>query len=246
MRLSLTSVGSPGAGPKKRESDAIIRPQASRERSFAVELKHRPKAKAMSGCGAAPAGGRERATYLPPRGGYMVGSCPAAGDPMDARTLYDDDIVTWSEQQAAALRELAAKPELSNAVDWENLIEEVETLGRSEWGGVASQIRNALVHVLKGFCDPNSPARWAWSIETGAFLDQARDDYRPSMREKIDLDALWRKAFRSASRELLTYRRRVPPGIPEGCPFSLDEILAKSFDYESAVRRLYELLDARH
>jgi hypothetical protein len=48
MRLSLTSVGSPGAGPKKRESDAIIRPQASRERSFAVELKHRPKAKAMS------------------------------------------------------------------------------------------------------------------------------------------------------------------------------------------------------
>ena len=27
---------------------------------------------------------------------------------------------------------------------------------------------------------------------------------------------------------------------------TLDEILAESFDYETAVRRIYELLDARH
>ena len=36
---------------------------------------------------------------------------------MDAATLYHDDIVAWAEQQAAALRELAGRPELSNAVD---------------------------------------------------------------------------------------------------------------------------------
>ena len=57
-----------------------------------------------------------------------------AGDPDGRATLYDDDIVTWAEQQAAALRELAAKPELANAVDWENLIEEVETLGAQRMG----------------------------------------------------------------------------------------------------------------
>jgi len=165
---------------------------------------------------------------------------------MDARTLYDDDIVTWAEQQAAALRELAAKPELSNAVDWENLIEEVECLGRSEWGGVASHIRNALAHILKGFCDSGSLSRNAWSIETGNFLDEARSDYRPSMREKIDLNDIWRKAFRNASRELTTYKRRIPPGVPENCPFTLEQILAEDFDYKSAVRRLHELLDARH
>jgi hypothetical protein len=75
---------------------------------------------------------------------------------MDTATLYDDDIVTWSERQAAALRALAARPELSNAVDWDNVIEEIECLGRSEWKGVASQIRNALAHILKGYCDPDS------------------------------------------------------------------------------------------
>jgi len=44
---------------------------------------------------------------------------------MDAATLYRDDIVAWAERQAAALRALALRPELSNAVDWANLIEEM-------------------------------------------------------------------------------------------------------------------------
>ena len=159
---------------------------------------------------------------------------------MGAETLYDDDIVTWSERQAAALRALAARPELSNAVDWENVIEEIECLGRSEWRGVESQLTNALAHILKGFCDPDSPSRAAWEIETGNFLQEARTDFRNSMRAKINLDAIWRAAFQRASRELLTYRRRVPPGIPERCPFPLDELLDELFSYEIALHKLYE------
>ena len=52
------------------------------------------------------------------------------------RSLYDTDIVAWSEQQAEALRDLARQAgKQSNAVDWDNLIDEVETVGRSESGG---------------------------------------------------------------------------------------------------------------
>jgi hypothetical protein len=160
---------------------------------------------------------------------------------MDTATLYDDDIVSWAEQQAAALRELAARPELSNAVDWENVIEEVECLGRSEWKGVASELRNALTHILKGYCDPASLSRQAWSLETGRFLDEARSDYRPSMRQHLDMNELWRRAFRQASDELVTYGRRVPPGIPEACPFTLEEMLDDSFSYEVALKRIYAL-----
>lgn len=164
---------------------------------------------------------------------------------MDAPTLYDD-IVTWAEQQAAALRELAAVPNLSDAVDWPNLIEEIECLGRSEWRGVESLLTNALVHILKGFCDPGSPSGVPWSIETGNVLQQARKDFRNSMRQKIDVDQVWGDAFERASRELVAYKRRIPPGVPKQCPFALDDLLEKSFDYESAVRRLYERLDMRH
>jgi hypothetical protein len=98
---------------------------------------------------------------------------------MDTATLCDDDIVTWSERQAAALRALAARPELSNAVDWDNVIEEIECLGRSEWKGVASQIRNALAHILKGYCDPDSlsPA----VVDRGEHLASRRPPGFPSI-----------------------------------------------------------------
>ena len=104
---------------------------------------------------------------------------------MDAATLYEDDIVTWSERQAAALRSLAARPDLSNAVDWENVIEEIECLGRSEWKGVASQIRNALAHILKGYCESDSLACRGRSRRAPRFATPARISVHPCARPSI-------------------------------------------------------------
>lgn len=162
---------------------------------------------------------------------------------MDAATLYEDDIVTWSEQQADGLRRLAARPELSNLVDWANIIEEIECLGRSEWHAVESLLVQALAHVLKRYCDPDSLSRLAWEVETNTFLRDARRKYRPSMRQVLDVDDIWRRAFEAASQELLTYRRRVPPGIPDQSPFTLSDVLDASFTHESAIRRLYARLE---
>ena len=50
---------------------------------------------------------------------------------MDQPSLYDDDTVTWADQQVAALRSLATRPELSNVLDWDNVAEEIEGVGRS-------------------------------------------------------------------------------------------------------------------
>ena len=158
---------------------------------------------------------------------------------MDGLSLYDDDVVTWSEQQATALRSLAGRPDLSNVLDWANVIEEIETLGRSEWKGVESQICNALRHILKGLCDPGSLSTQAWSIETDTFLDAARGDYRASMRQLIDVDRAWAGAFRHAMRELRPYSVRIPPGIPSRSPFSLEDLLDPAFSYDAAVRSLH-------
>jgi hypothetical protein len=159
---------------------------------------------------------------------------------MDSATLYDDDILTWSEQQAAALRSLAARPDLSNAVDWGNVIEEIECLGRSEWKAVESQIRNALTHIIKAYCDPDSLSRQAWSAETSAFLDEARTEFRPSMRQQLDMERAWLRAFKRAVEDLRPYGVRIPPGIPPRSPFSLDEILSEAFSYETALKALYD------
>ena len=42
--------------------------------------------------------------------------------------LYDEDVVTWSEQQAALLRRVAAGERVNDQVDWINIIDEVESL----------------------------------------------------------------------------------------------------------------------
>lgn len=64
--------------------------------------------------------------------------------------LYDNDILLWSEQQAALLRRRAAG-EFTNDVelDWSNIAEEIEDVGRSELHTVESLLVQALRHIRK-------------------------------------------------------------------------------------------------
>ena len=62
---------------------------------------------------------------------------------------YDADILEWSEEQASALRSLArSRPDLSNELDWENVAEEIECVGRSEFAAVRSYIRQIIIHLI--------------------------------------------------------------------------------------------------
>lgn len=47
-----------------------------------------------------------------------------------AARLYEEDFVRWTEQQAAALR-AAARAAINLPLDWENLAEGIDSLGRS-------------------------------------------------------------------------------------------------------------------
>ena len=48
-----------------------------------------------------------------------------------AARLYEEDFVRWTEEQSRALREAALSP-TNTPLDWENLAEEIESLGRSK------------------------------------------------------------------------------------------------------------------
>ena len=163
---------------------------------------------------------------------------------MTDASLYVDDIVTWADRQVAELRRLA-EAGVSNSVDWANVIEEIETVVRSEWLGVRSQLSNALAHIIKGLVDPNSLSAEAWRLEVGRMLGDAREDYRPSMRVDLDMDEIWRRGFRHAAQSLETYGAGVPPGIPNSCPFTLDDVLDPSFHYDQGRHRLRDIMLAR-
>jgi hypothetical protein len=58
--------------------------------------------------------------------------------------LYDTDILLWSERQAELLRRHAAGERVNDAaIDWSNIVEEIEDVGRSERNSVESHLVSA-------------------------------------------------------------------------------------------------------
>lgn len=157
---------------------------------------------------------------------------------MDRPSLYDDDIVTWAEEQAAALRALATRSDLSDAVDWENVAEEIESVGRSQIHAVESLLAQLLAHLLKQISAPTVRANPHWRKETATFHSAARLRYEESMRRRIRLDDVWRLAQANAESALIAYGDAILPRLPTRCPFSIDELLAETFDIDAALLRL--------
>lgn len=146
---------------------------------------------------------------------------------MDRPTAsYEQDFYAWTQEQAAALRAEAALR--SNApVDWENLAEEVESMGRSEKREIASRLRTILIHLLKWLYCPDLRERcandWRTTIRTqrNDLADELEDS--PSLRGyPLDIFAkIYTRARDDAADEA-----RVPlKTFPKAPPFTLEQAL---------------------
>jgi len=150
--------------------------------------------------------------------------------------LYERDALAWSGRQADLLRRLAAGERLNAAIDWLNVIEEVQDVGVSELRACQSLLAQALVHLLKLHAWPDSQAVAHWRGETANFLARARRSFTPSMRQRIDLADL----FADAAHEVRTGSDDVdePRSLPAECLFVIDDLLAVRPDIGSLVEKL--------
>jgi hypothetical protein len=137
---------------------------------------------------------------------------------------YNTDILIWSERQAELLKRLAVNPAVSgNEIDWPNIIEEIEAVGRSELRAVESLLFQALVHMLKADAWPLSDAVLHWQGEARGFRAQARRAYTSSMAQRLDLAGLYRDALLALPEKL---DGQDPLPLPAECPVTLDQMLA--------------------
>jgi uncharacterized protein DUF29 len=120
--------------------------------------------------------------------------------------LYDRDFVLWTEEQAAALRRAKGS---NLPLDWENLAEEIESLGKSDRRELRSQITRILRHLLKLAVSPKSEPRGGWRstirdarVEIEGVLEDS-----PSLRREI-ADIIARQSGLRQS-----WRRRILPGM---------------------------------
>jgi hypothetical protein len=152
--------------------------------------------------------------------------------------LYLHDIATWSEQQSDLLRRLA-RGERVNGVDWENVAEEIESVGRSEVKAVESLLGVALLHVVKLLQWPEHPAGMAWRSEVANLLLQGRRRYEPSMARRIDAAEIMQDALQGAAKlEMPGFEKMVVSII--GTPS-----IAQLVSNETGVEDLSAFFDAR-
>jgi hypothetical protein len=99
--------------------------------------------------------------------------------------LYDQDFFLWTQEQAAALR----RAKTSNLpLDWENLAEEIGSLGKSDRRELAFQVRRVLRHLLKLEASPGIHAQALWRstiVDARSEIEEVLSD-SPSLRREVD------------------------------------------------------------
>jgi hypothetical protein len=161
---------------------------------------------------------------------------------MSDQSLYGEDILLWSEQQAAAIRRLGRTGRgISNDLDIENVAEEIESVGRSELAAVKSEIRLIFVHLIKLVAEPNAGAVRHWRGKIVSFHSEVKERYAPSMRQRIDVDVLWRSAREQSLLAREGAEQSRVAGLATSSPFTLDDLLHEAIDSVALVERLREM-----
>jgi len=151
---------------------------------------------------------------------------------------YDTDIVAWAEEQASLLRTLSRESNLSNVIDWDNIAEEIETVGRSETRAVMSAIKLVFLHLMKLALLPNSSSSNHWKAEIVGWLTDIRTDFTPSMAQKINVQDFWKRALREMTILFSDTPEWQTSRLHDICPFELHELLNERFGPADAVRVL--------
>ena len=105
----------------------------------------------------------------------------------NAPTLYDQDFVAWTKEQAAGLR-AAARTGNNRALDWENLAEEVEDLGRAVRYELRSQLTRIIRHLLKLQQSSAREPRLGWKESIREARSEIEDllSDNPSLRRDLN------------------------------------------------------------
>lgn len=162
---------------------------------------------------------------------------------MDRRSLYEDDIYAWAQQQAATLRRLAeTRRDLPNELDLENVAEEIEDVGSNRRDAAESFIRLIFVHLIKIDAAPEASSVKHWRAEIVSFHINLLNKLTQSMHPLIDLDRLWERAIREAWARLEAEGefddRRLLWSKLRGCPLDIGLLSADDFDVDAALERL--------
>lgn len=133
--------------------------------------------------------------------------------------LYDVDFHDWLMEQADAIKRRSA-----NELDWDNLAEEVESLGRSQRASLHSRLKRIVQHVLRWEHQPQRRTYgWKLTIREQRLAVEDLLELSPSLKSSIE--DMFPKAYVSGRLAALLETGMDERAIPEEPAFSLAEAL---------------------
>jgi hypothetical protein len=129
---------------------------------------------------------------------------------------YEADFYAWTQRQGAILRERRMEE-----LDWENLAEEIESMGRQERRELINRLRVLLAHLLKWRFQPERRGV-SWEVTIADQRDQIQDILRDNPSLKSFLDEAFREGYERGRRLAIAETRLPAATFPTEPPFDLD------------------------
>jgi hypothetical protein len=142
---------------------------------------------------------------------------------IEKQNLYETDYLQWIETTVQRLR----SQDFSN-VDWENLIEEIESMGRSERRSLESNLIVVIMHLLKWQFQPECRSR-SWKSSIVEHRRRIRNDLKDSPSLKPYLAEVFAECYWDAV-ESASVETGLPMEVfPQLCPYTSVEVLDPNF-----------------
>jgi hypothetical protein len=136
---------------------------------------------------------------------------------------HERDFHTWPREQGARLR--AGK---LDALGLENLVEEIESPGRTQFDSLVGAWRIVMLHMLKFDHQPSRATRSS-AISIATHREAATDILVDSPGLKSRLDEALERAYRRARLEASKETSLLLTRFPQACPYTLDNVLTRAF-----------------
>jgi hypothetical protein len=139
------------------------------------------------------------------------------------KTLYETDLNLWLQETVKLL-----KQKKLDQLDIDNLIEEIEAMGRSEKKGLRSNLEQLLMHLLKWKYQPNKRTG-SWERSILEHRNRILEDLEDSPSFNPYFEDIFDKCYQNA-RKYAKAETNLPLNIfPEVCPFTKTEILTSDY-----------------
>jgi len=144
-------------------------------------------------------------------------------DALTIKDLYESDYLLWLQKTSQLLKDKDFA-----GLDLENLIEEIESLGRSDRNKLISSLRLIYQHLLKWQYQPHKRSK-SWRNTISRERDNISDYLEdiPSLINLLEDEAVLTKAYQRGRRDAI--KETGITNFPQELPYAIEQALDHNF-----------------